>query len=98
MAGGLAVSDRVGERSRVGEADLDGGRGVGSSTLGVTVTLGASDRVGVGSPPPPPVPHPASAPRVMIAAATTATRMVLPPPERRPSPALHDKLVRWWGG
>ena len=39
----------------------------------VSVTLGASDRVGVGSPAPsPPKPHPASIPSVMSAAATTA--------------------------
>jgi hypothetical protein len=45
----------------------------------VSVPLRSSDRVGVGrSPPPPPEPHPARAPRVMIATAATAARMVRP--------------------
>ena len=64
VAGVLGASDRLGSRVGVGVSDLDGGRAVGSSTLGVSVTLGASDRVGVGRPAPsPPDPHPARAPR-----------------------------------
>ena len=84
----LGVSDRVGARVGVGVSDSDGGRAVGSSTLGVIVTLGLIDRVGVGNPPPsPPEPHPArAAASAMSAAAITATRMVRPPLEGRASP------------
>ena len=95
VTGVLGASDRLGSRVGVGVSDLDVGRAVGSSTLGVSVTLGASDRVGVGSPAPfPPDPHPARTPTVMSAAAMTATRMVLPPARRRTSPAPHDKRGR----
>ena len=70
----LEAGGRVGSRVGVGGAGLDGRLTVG------TATVGSSDLVGVGSPAPlPPEPHPAAATTVISSAATTATRMELPP-------------------
>jgi hypothetical protein len=87
LAGELGASDTVGDRVGAPVSDLDGGRTVGSSALGVSEPVGANDLVGVGSRSPSPFePHAVRAPSMRTATAATATRMFCLRPVANPRP------------